>query len=307
MEVNMRWCKKIRMRWWRQQRRSAKLQPLVPAVVQEQPPPVTPPVLQGHVPPELLPPRQIPSFTAPLPHVQPNTQQQPPPPPPPLEPPPREESTQTPQPAQQQAHGEPSVPSKQSLPSTHRCPDLGPAAPMTQEYVPSRGVNPVPATPTACFAPGIVASTTSPVYAGEAQVGNAPRVLPSPPSPPVVQAMGDGSAWSYTRQVYRNSTHATQAIEVQALPTSAGVSEPSLYQHSSAPYYQWAAGSAAGASTAHSHAGAFPAMAVNTGSGGGGGTQSPTQPPVQLRLEQPISKNKSPLPKLNITEEIQQP
>ena len=79
------------------------------------------------------------------------------------------------------------------------------------------------------------------------------------------------------------------------------MSEPSLYQHSSAPYHQWAAGSAAGASTAHSHAGAFPAMAVNTGSGGGGGgTQPPTQPPTQPRLEQPISKNKSPLPKLNI-------
>ena len=69
-------------------------QPLVPAAGQEQSPPVTPPVLQ-HVPAELLPPRQTPSFIAPLPRVQPNTRQQPPPPPPPLEPPPRE-STQTP-------------------------------------------------------------------------------------------------------------------------------------------------------------------------------------------------------------------
>ena len=97
----------------------------------------------------------------------------------------------------------------------------------------------------------------------------------------------------------RSSPHAAQAIEVQALPTSAGVSEPSLYQHSAAPpYYQWA-------STSHSHAGAYPAMAVNTGSGGvdgsgGIGSQPSPQPPTQPRLEQPISKNKSPLPKLNI-------
>ena len=105
-------------------------------------------------------------------------------------------------------------------------------------------------------------------------MGSPPKVLPSPP-PPTVQPIGDGSAWSYTRQMYRGSPHAAQAVEVQALPTSAGVSEPSLYQHSSAPpYYQWAAGSAAGASTSNSHAGAYPAMAVNTGSGapdGGGG------------------------------------
>ena len=97
-----------------------QVQPLMSAVAQEPPPPVTPPVVQGHVPPELLPPRQIPSFIAPLPPVQPNARDQPAPPPPPLEPPPREESTQTGQPVQQQAQGEPLVPSQQSLPSTHR-------------------------------------------------------------------------------------------------------------------------------------------------------------------------------------------
>ena len=59
--------------------------------------------------------------------------------------------------------------------------------------------------------------------------------------------MGDGSAWSYVRQIYRSSPHAARAVEAQPLPTSAGVSEPSLYQHSHAsPHYQWAAGSAAG-------------------------------------------------------------
>ena len=93
------------------------------------------------------------------------------------------------------------------------------------------------------------------------------------------------------------------------LPTSAGVSEPSLYQHSHAsPHYQWAAGSAAGASACLSNAGAFPAMAVNTGSGappapdgsGGIGSQPNSYPLNQPRTEQPISKNKSPLPKLNI-------
>ena len=107
-------------------------------------------------------------------------------------------------------------------------------------------------------------------------MGIAPRVLPSPP-PLVVQAVGDGSAWSYTRQMYRGSPH----------------------------------GSAGGASTAYSHAEAYPAMVVNTGSGGGGGsggngTQAPTQPPTQPRLEQPISKNKSPLLNSTSREETQQ-
>ena len=49
-------------------------------------------------------------------------------------------------------------------------------------------------------------------------------------------------------------------------------------------------------------------MAVNIGSGapgaqdgsGGIGSQPNTQPPTQPRIEQPISKSKSPLPKLNI-------
>ena len=98
-------------------------------------------------------------------------------------------------------------------------------------------------------------------------------------------------------------------LQAQPLPTSAGVSEPSLYQHSNAPpHYQWAAGSTAGASTSLSNAGAFPAMAVNTGSGaphapdgsGGMGSLPNTQPHTQPRMEQPISKNKSPLPKLSI-------
>ena len=82
---------------------------------------------------------------------------------------------------------------------------------MTQEYIPSRGVNPIPATPPACLqggvAPGIVAPASPPVYSGGVQMGGAPRMLPS------------------------------TTIEVHALPTSAGVSEPSLYQHSSAPYH----------------------------------------------------------------------
>ena len=180
---------------------------------------------------------------------------------------------------------------------------------MTQEYVPSRGAQQVPMTPNACLQGGMalgpVAPTSPPAYPGGLQVGSPPRVSPSPP-PPAVQPMGDGSAWSHTRQMYRNSPYAAQAVQVQALPTSAGVSEPSLYQHSAAPpYYQWATGSATGASTSYSHAGACPAMAVNTGSGGGDGSggvgsQPHALPPTQPRLEQPISKNKSSLPKLNI-------
>ena len=150
--------------------------------------------------------------------------------------------------------------------------------------------------------------TSPPVHHGGMQVGSHPRVSPtSPPPPPPAQPVGDASAWSYTRQMYRSSPHAAQAVEAQAMPTSAGVSEPSLHQHSNAPpYYQWAAGSTAGASTSLSHAGAYPGMAVNTGSGahgapdgsGGVGSQPNTQPPTQPRMEQPISKNKSPLPKL---------
>ena len=100
-----------------------QVQPLIPAAGQEQSTPVTRPVVQGHVPAELLPPTQIPSFIAPLPLVQPHARQQAQPPPP-AEPSLRggEEPTQAPQPPPQ-----PSVPSQQSLPSTR----------MTQEYVPS--------------------------------------------------------------------------------------------------------------------------------------------------------------------------
>ena len=127
----------------------------------------TPPVLQGHVPPELLPPGKYPLslhlYLLFNPILESNHLHLPPP----LEPPSREDSTQTAQPGQRQAQEEPSVPSQQSLPSTHKCPDLGPAAPMTHEYVPSRGVNPAPATPTACLqgnmALGIVAPSSPPM------------------------------------------------------------------------------------------------------------------------------------------------
>ena len=286
-----------------------QVQPVLPAPQQPQSTPTTPPALQGHVPAEHLPPTQIPSFViTPLPVVQPSTR---PPPPPPPGPPPSEESPQQiSQPGTQQpAQPEPSVPSQQSLPSTHRCPDvLGPAAPMTQEYVPGRAPPP-PMTPSACFqqdmARAPIAHTSPPGYHGGMQVGSPQRASPPPQQLPV----GDGSAWSFTRQMYRNSPHAAQAVQAQPLPTSAGVSEPSLYQHSYAPgHQQWATGSTVGASTSLSHAGAFPAMAVNTGSGalpapdggGGMGSQPNTQPPTQPRLEHPISKNNSPLPKLSV-------
>ena len=257
-----------------------QVQPVIPAPQQLQSTPLTPPVLQGHVPAEHLPPAQFPSFVmTPLPPVQPSTRL---PPPPPFGPPPSEESPpQISQPtAQQQAQPKPSVPSQQSLPSTHRCPDVhGPAAPVISRRN---------------------------TYQGESLTRASPRTTHRLSSS---SCMTRKFAWSYTRQVYRNSPHAAQAVEAQPLPTSAGVSEPSLCQHSHVPpHYQWAAGSTAGASTSLSHAGAFPAMAVNTGSGapvapdgsGGMGSQPNTQPPTQPRMEQPISKNKSPLPKLNI-------
>ena len=249
-----------------------QVQPVMQAPQQPQSTPLTPPVVQGHVPAELLPPTQIPSFVmTPLPPAQPATTTAPPPPPPPGPPPSEESPQQVSQPViQQPAQQEPSVPSQQSLPSTHRCPDVhGPAAPMTQEYAPGRAPPP-PMTPSACLQQDMtrvpVAPTSPPGYHGGMQAGSPPRprASPPPPQPPV----GDGSAWSYLRQMYRNSPHAAQAIEAQPLPTTAGVSEPSLHQHShSLPHYQWAAGSTAGASTSLSNAGAFPAMAVNIGSG----------------------------------------
>ena len=60
-----------------------QVQQLVEAPQQSQSTPVTPPVVQGHVPAELLPPTQIPSFAmTPLPQVQQSTDVAPPPPPP---------------------------------------------------------------------------------------------------------------------------------------------------------------------------------------------------------------------------------
>ena len=121
-----------------------QVQPVNEAPQQPRSTPLTPPVLQGHVPAELMPPAQRPSFVmTPLPPVQPSTTTAPPPPPP--WPPPSEESPQqVSQPVMQQpSQPEPSVPSQQSLPSTHRCPDVhGLAAPMTQEYVPGRAPPP---------------------------------------------------------------------------------------------------------------------------------------------------------------------
>ena len=311
MGVSMRWCRRIK----RMKTRLLKVQPVIPAPQQPQSTPITPPVLQGHVPVELLPPTQLPSFVmTPLPPVQPATTTAPPPPPPPGPPPSEESPQQASQPMiQQPGQPEPSVPSQQSLPSTHRCPDVhGPVAPVTQEYVPGRAPPP-PMTPSACLQQDTtrvpIAPTSPPGYHGGVQAGSPPSASPPPPQPPV----GDGSAWSYLRQMHRSSPHAAQAVEAQPLPTSAGVSEPSLCQHShSPPRYQWAAGSTAGASTSLSNAGALPAMAVNTGSGapaapdgsGGMGSQPNTQPPTQPRMEQPISKNKSPSLNSALREEI---
>ena len=77
-------------------------------------------------------------------------------------------------PLQFQAQPQPSVLSQQSLPSTHRGPDvLGPAAPMTQEYVPHGGAPPPPMTPNACLQEGMarvpIAPTSPPDYHGGMQ------------------------------------------------------------------------------------------------------------------------------------------
>ena len=150
MRVSMRWCrrsksmkekllKSIRCNQWylHHSNLSQRLSPLL--------------FCKDMFPAEHLPPAQVPFFAVtPLPTVQ--SSARPPPPPPPGPPPTEESPPQISQPVtQQQAQLEPSVPSQQSLPSTHRCPDvLGPAAPMTQEYVPHGGVPP-PMTPNAVF------------------------------------------------------------------------------------------------------------------------------------------------------------
>ena len=59
-----------------------QVQQVAPATEQLQSTPLAPPVVQGHVPAELLPPAQIPSFMAALPPIQPSVRQPPPPPPP---------------------------------------------------------------------------------------------------------------------------------------------------------------------------------------------------------------------------------
>ena len=99
-----------------------QVQPAMQAPQQPQSTSITPPVLQGHVPAELLPPTQMPSFAmTPLPPVQPATTTAPPPPPPPGPSPSEESPQQVSQPVMQQpAQPEPSVPFQQSLPSTHQ-------------------------------------------------------------------------------------------------------------------------------------------------------------------------------------------
>ena len=60
-----------------------QVQQLTEAPQQSQSTPITPPVVQGRVPAELMPPTQIPSFVmTPLPPVQQSTDMAPPPPPP---------------------------------------------------------------------------------------------------------------------------------------------------------------------------------------------------------------------------------
>ena len=75
------------MRWWQEEQEDEgeaaevnQVQPVILAPQQLQSTPLTPPVLQGHVPAEHLPPAQIPSFVmTPLPPLEPNTRPPPPP------------------------------------------------------------------------------------------------------------------------------------------------------------------------------------------------------------------------------------
>ena len=92
-----------------------------------------------------------------------------------------------------------------------------------------------PMTPAACLPQDIARVPITPIsppgYFGGVQPGSPPRASPPPPQPPA----GDGSAWSYVRQIYRSTPHAAQAVEVQPLPTSAGVSEH-LYINTHRPH-----------------------------------------------------------------------
>ena len=94
-----------------------QVQPVMVAPQQPESTPITPPVLQGHVPAELMPPAQIPSFADDTTPSSSTLYSYVAPPPPPPGPPPSEESPQqVPQPMMQQPpQPEPSVPSQQSL------------------------------------------------------------------------------------------------------------------------------------------------------------------------------------------------
>ena len=152
-------------------------QSIVLAAGQLQSTPLTPPVAQGHIPAE-LPPTHIPSFSVPLPPVQPNARQQPPPPPPGH----LQERSHRRSLSQGRSKLNQSPPfHHSSLCHPHRCPDVGPAAPMTQEYVPSGEAQQAPMTPSACLwggmACGLVAPTSPPAYPGGMQVGSPARAF----------------------------------------------------------------------------------------------------------------------------------
>ena len=116
-------------------------------------------------------------------------------------------------------------------------------------------------------------------------MGSPPRVLPSPP-PPAVQPVGDGSAWSYTRQMYRSSLSHLCVNTRMHLHTASGLldqqQELRHLSHVQGHIHPWL--------STLDQVHQVHQMEVEELA------HSLTQP----RTEQPISKNKSPLPKLNV-------
>ena len=101
--------------------------------------------------------------------------------------------------------------------------------------------------------------------------------------------------WSFTRQAYKGTSNPATGVDVNTIPISAGVSVASAgSQQPQLSQQQWATGSVAGTSGVLPQGQACPVQAV------GGHTLQPQVPLTTSTPEEPISRNKSSLPKLQV-------
>ena len=136
--------------------------------------------------------------------------------------------------------------------------------------------------------PSTPAQTSQPNY-GNATLNPPLGVATAVPAAP-------SGPWSFTRQAYKGVNAPMTGVDVNTIPISAGVSvasagsqlQPQLSQQ------QWAAGSVAGTSGVLPQGQACPVQAV------GGPTLQPQVPLTTSTPEEPISRNKSSLPKLQV-------